>query len=246
MLTRALKHSKSPGSPEPVKPSVDSPAQAPPSAAPPKASTLTPSPPREAPPTLQDAQPSLPHSPPPLDPAIVALFRETDALHVNQEIFRRLSVHLGITPQEVHLSLPFVFENRRFEILNFEQQEITNLMELRSTDFYGFYLSHISERKIVLVYACNGMHIEWGPDKCVLQPTIKSEAEEFTGSVLLGMAQDRNSEFIFVVDPEFKKWIAPREMPYTDENLQFLTVADIAAAVDDYSLIWPQRPAPGG
>jgi hypothetical protein len=49
-----------------------------------------------------------------------------------------------------------------------------------------------------------------------------------------------------VVQPEFKKWIAPREMPYTDENLQFLTVADIAAAPDNYTLIWPQRPAPGG
>jgi hypothetical protein len=157
-----------------------------------------------------------------------------------------LSIHLGIAPQDVCLSLPFVFENRRFEILNFERQEITNFMELRDTDFYGFYLSHVSEKKLLLVYACNGMHIEWGPDKCVLQPTIKSEAESFTGSVLFGLAQDQKNEFVFVVHPEFKKWIAPREMPYTDENLQFLTVADIATAPDNYSLIWPQRSAPGG
>lgn len=196
-------------------------------------------------PTLRDALPSPPIPVRPLDPVIVDLFRESDALHINQEVFRRLSIHLGITPQDVCLSLPLVFDNRRFEILNFDRQEITSVMELRGTDFYGFYLSHVNERKIMLVYACNGMHLEWGPDKCVLQATIKSEAEEYRGRVLLGMAQDRNNEFVFVVDPEFKKWIAPREMPYTEENLQFLTVADIAAAPDNYTLIWPQRPAPG-
>jgi hypothetical protein len=32
-------------------------------------------------------------------------------------------------------------------------------------------------------------------------------------------------------------------MPFTEENLQFLTVADIAAAPEDYKLIWPERPA---
>jgi hypothetical protein len=178
----------------------------------------------------------------PLDPGIVELFRETDALNINQEVFRRLSVHLGIAPQDVCLSLPFVFENRRFEILNFERQAIASVMELRGTDFYGFYLSHVSEQKVMLVYACNGMHLEWGPDKCVLQATIKSEAEEYRGRVLRGLAQNRNNEFVFVVDPEFKQWIAPREMPYTDENLQFLTVADVAAAPDNYLFIWPQRP----
>lgn len=232
-LARALKHSasRSVGGKEAITLPVDSTGHPPPSA---------------APPTLSDALPSLPYSPPPPDPAIVALFCETDALRINQEVFRRLSEHLGIAPQDICLSLPFVFENRRFEILNFERQEITSVMELRGTDFYGFYLSHVSEKKLLLVYACNGMHIEWGPDKCVLQPTIKTEAEAYPGSVLLGLAQDRKNEFVFVVQPEFRKWIAPREMPYTDENLQFLTIADIAAAPDNYTLIWPQRPAPGG
>lgn len=189
-------------------------------------------------------EPAVPAAPskPRLDPAITALFSETDAVRINQEVFRRLSVHLGIAAQEVYLSLPCVFENRRFEVLNFERQEITNLMELRGTDFYGFYLNHVSEKKIVLVYACNGMHLEWGPDKCVLQQTVKSEAEEYKGSVLLGMAQDKKDEFVFVVRPEFKQWIAPREMPFTEENLQFLIVADIATAPDDYKLIWPERP----
>jgi len=69
---------------------------------------------------------------------------------------------------------------------------------------------------------------------------------EYKGGVLLGMAQDKQDEFVFVVQPDFKKWIAPREMPFTVENLQFLMVADIAAAPDDYKFIWPERPPPRG
>ncbi|MCW5555388.1 MAG: hypothetical protein KIS67_24905 [Verrucomicrobiae bacterium] len=183
---------------------------------------------------------------PALDPGIVALFHQTDAVQVNLEVFRRLATWLGIPAQEVYLSLPCVFENRRFEVLNFERTEINSLMELRGEEFYGFYLSHIKEQKVVLVYACNGTHIEWGPDKCVMQPTMRSEAEEYRASALLGMAQDRNDEFVFVVKPAFKEWIAPREKPYTVENVQFLTVADIAAAPDLYRLIWPERPASAG
>lgn len=192
------------------------------------------------------AEPPAPATEKPLDPAIVSLFHETDAVRVNLEVFRRLATWLGIPAQEVYLSLPCVFENRRFEVLNFEQTEINSLMELRGEDFYGFYLSHIKEQKVVLVYACNGTHIEWGPDKCVMQPTMRAEAEEYHASALLGMAQDRNDEFVFVVKPAFKEWIAPREKPYTVENVQFLTVADIAAAPDLYRLIWPERPTSAG
>lgn len=248
MLTQALKRSAPAATSDlvPTKAAAVSEEQTP-QFIPPAAAFAPPTQTGEAePPTLRDALPSPPIPVLPLDPDIVELFRPTDALHINQEVFRRLSIHLGIAPQDIRLSLPLIFDNRRFEILNFDRQEITSVMELRGTDFYGFYLSHVNEKKIMLVYACNGMHLEWGPDKCLLQATIKSEAEEYRGRVLLGMAQDRNNEFVFVVDPEFKKWIAPREMPYTDENLQFLTVADIAAAPDNYTLIWPQRPAPGG
>ncbi|MBE0542794.1 MAG: hypothetical protein IH623_15675 [Verrucomicrobia bacterium] len=183
---------------------------------------------------------------PELDPAIVALFQETDAVRVNLEVFRRLETWLGIPAQEVYLSLPCVFDNRRFEVLNFERTEISSLMELRGEDFYGFYLSHIKEQKVVLVYACNGTHIEWGLDKCVMQPTMRAEAEEYRASALLGMAQYRNDEFVFVVKPAFKQWITPREKPYIVENLQFRVAADIAAAPDDYRLIWPERPAAAG
>ena len=137
-----------------------------------------------------------------------------------------------------------MFENRQFRVLSFEHQEITSVSQVRGVEFYGFYLIRLSERKVVLVYACNGMHIEWGPDRCVLQPAVNAEPEEYPGSVLLGLAQDRKNEFVFVVQPEFKQWIAPHEMPYTEENLQFLVVADLAAAPDDYKFIWPERPAP--
>lgn len=177
--------------------------------------------------------------------SIATLFTEADAARVNVETFRRLGVWLGIPVQEVSLSLPRVFENRRFEVLSFEPMEIQSLMDLRGEDFYGFYLSHVSERKIVLVYACNGMHLEWGPDKCVVQPTARSEAEEFVGDALLGLAQNRSDEFVFVVKPAFKEWIVPREQTYTVENLRFLTVADVAAAPADYRLIWPLSPATG-
>ena len=245
MLTWALKHSaaRSASGKEPARVRLEPPSQTTPGGGPAKA-TAKPAPATdESAPTLNDALPSLPSSKPAPDPAIVALFRETDAVRINQEIFRRLGVHLGLAPQEAQFSLPMVFENRRFEILNFERQEVASIMELRGTDFYGFYLSHVSEKKVLLVYACNGMHIEWGPDRCVLQPTIKSEAVDYPGSVLLGMAQDKKNEFVFVVQPDFKKWIAPREMPFTEENLQFLVVADIAAAPENYKLIWPERPA---
>jgi hypothetical protein len=184
-------------------------------------------------------------SDPQLDP-ITALFREADAVRINVEIFRQLGTWLGIAAQDLCLSLPRVFENRRFQVLSFEPQEIQSLMDLRGEDFYGFYLSHISAQKIVLVYACNGTHIEWGPDKCVLQPTARSEAEEYKGSALLGLAQDRKDEFVFVVQPAFKEWMAPREQLYIVVNLRFLTIADIAAAPGDYRLIWPDPSSPRG
>jgi len=199
--------------------------------------------PKASPPIVDASPPLAVEVKPKLDPAITALFNETDAVRINVESFRRLVEWLEITPREIRLSLPFVFENRRFDILSFENQEITDLTQLRGVEFYGFYLSHISEKKIVLVYACNGMHIEWGPDKCVLQPTATSEATEFKGSALLGLAQDQQDGFVFIVQPAFKQWIEPREKPYLEEGVQFLTVADVAKTPADYKFIWPERPS---
>jgi hypothetical protein len=141
--------------------------------------------------------------------------------------------------------MPMVFDDRRFEIINFEGGEITDAMDLRDEwSFYGFYLSHINERKAVLVYASNGTHIEWGPDRCVLQ-RVQREPEEFKGSALLGLAQDRNNEFVFIVQLAFKEWIKAREKHCMDVTVYFLTIAELAAAPDKYKWIWPERPASG-
>lgn len=210
-----------------------------------KESAVKSPPAKEASPVVVEPTSSAPAAQPQPD-RITTLFRETDALRINREVFRRLGIWLGIAAQDIRLSLPHVFENRRFEVLSFESREIHSLMELRGEDFYGFYLSHINERKAVLVYACNGTHIERGPDKCVLQPTVRSEPEEYKGSALLGLAQDVKDQFVFVVQPAFKEWIAPREQPYTVENLLFLKPVEIATAPEDYRLIWPEFPTPMG
>jgi hypothetical protein len=178
---------------------------------------------------------------PALDPVIAALFRETDPVRINEEIFRRLGPHFGLEVQEARFSRPMVFDDRRFEILNFEAEQIEDLMQLRDEYFYGFYLSHINERKAVLVYACNGTHIEWGPDKCMLQKSVKAEPEEYKGSALLGFAQDEKDEFVFIVQPAFKDWIKPRERHCADVTVFILTVAEYAAEPDKYKLVWPER-----
>ena len=252
ILTKALKPTAvpvaTPAAPRSVVREVPAaavpPPAAAPTAAPPKAAVIVPPAP-EATPKLAKVPEPVVASDPQLD-SITALFRNRNPARTNQEIFQRLGKWLGLEAQEVFLSLEMVFKDRRFEVFDFEQKEVQSLMDLRGEDFYGFYLSHVSEQKIVLVYACNGTHIEWGPDKCVLQPTARSEAEEYKGSALLGLAQDAKDEFVFIVQPEFKEWIVPREQPYTVENVRFLTVADIAAAPGEFRLIWPEAPATPG
>lgn len=252
VLTKALKPATAtvaaPPAPRPVvreEPvGVAPPPAAAPAAPPPKAAVVvTPAP--ETTPKLAKVPEPVVASNPQLD-SINARFRNCNPARTNQEIFQRLGQSLGLEAQEVFLSLEMVFKDRRFEVYDFEQKAVQGLTDLRGEDFYGFYLSHVSEQKIVLVYACNGTHIEWGPDKCVLQPTARSEAEEYKGSALLGLAQDASDEFVFIVRPEFKEWIVPREQPYTVENVQFLTVADLAAAPEKFRLIWPEAPATPG
>ncbi len=247
VLTKALKPpvAVADSGPGAAAPAGTKPTSGPPPAAPTAKAARQAPPAKEATPAVVEASAPAAAVPPAPDP-IAALFHEKDAVQINLEVFRQLTAWLGIERQDVRLSLPHVFENRRFEVLDFEGKAVQDLMELRGEDFYGFYLSHVSGQKIVLVYACNGTHIEWGPDKCVLQPTARSEAEEYKGSALLGLAQDRKDEFVFIVDPVFQEWIVPREQPYTVENVRFATVADIGAAPADYRLIWPQGPATPG
>jgi hypothetical protein len=173
-----------------------------------------------------------------LDPAVLALFGQTDPLRVNVEIFRRLADRFDVAVQDVRFSLPRVFEDRRFEILSFGGQEIDSVLELRNEAFYGFYLSHISERRIDFVYACGGTHIEWGPDKCVLQPSANAEAIEFAGSALLALAQTRDNQFVFIVTSAYKQWVKPYESRCHAAFAQFLAVNDLAADPDTHMQDW--------
>jgi hypothetical protein len=190
-------------------------------------------------PTGRDEKPT-PQVPngPALDPAVVALFTQTDPRRINAGIFRRLAERFDVAVQDVQLSLPWVFTDRRFEILSFGGQEIGSVLELRGEEFYGFYISHISEQRIDFVYACRGTHIEWGPDKCVLQPSAQADAMEFAGSALLAMAQTRNDAFVFVVTSAYKKWVKPYESRCGGAFAQFLDVNDLAADPDGSTHDW--------
>ena len=181
--------------------------------------------------------PPVPNAPA-LDPVVLALFSRTDPLRVNTGIFRRLADRLDVAVQDVRLSLPWVFTDRRFEILSFDSQEIGSVLELRSEGFHGFYLSHISEQRIDFVYACGGTHIEWGPDKCVLQPSTQAEAMEFPGSALLAMAQTRDDQFVFVVTPAYKQWVKPYESRCRGAFAHFLNLNDLAADPDNCTQDW--------
>jgi hypothetical protein len=175
---------------------------------------------------------------PALDPAVLTLFSQTDPLRVNAGIFRRLADRFDVAVQDVRLSLPWVFTDRRFEILSFGGQEIGSVLELRSEEFYGFYLSHLSEQRIDFVYACGGTHIEWGPDKCVLQPSAQADAMEFAGSALLALAQAPDNQFVFVVTPAYKQWVKPYESRCHEAFAQFLEVNDLAADPDSSTRDW--------
>ena len=178
---------------------------------------------------------------PAVDSEIQALFTESDPLRVNAEIFQRLRTRFGVAVQDLSLNLPRVFENRRFEVISFSHPEIGSVFELRGEGFYGFYLTHISLQRIDFVYACGGTHIEWGADKCVLQPSVTAEPVEFKGGALLGMAQTADHQFVFVVSPAYKRWVGPHETRCRKAFAHFLTVQEWAAATDRHTLIWPER-----
>jgi len=178
-----------------------------------------------------------------LDPAWARLFGVTDAVQVNVEVFRSVATRLGIPVQSVQLSLERAFVDRRFEVISFGVGEVETVMDLRDEGFYGFYLSHINEHKILLVYACQGKHLEWGPDRCLLQPAVTAEPSEFRGRALLGLAQSAESHFVFVVEPSFRSWVRHHEKAYLDVFAQFRTVQELAADAAAYALIWPESGA---
>jgi hypothetical protein len=176
---------------------------------------------------------------PPL-PKQPKLFREGDPVQVIKQVFWRLCARAGLPAQDVWLSLPPIFTDRRFEVLGFSHPQVTGLTELRGEEFYGFYLSHISPEKAVLVYACQGKQLEFGPKRCLLHTAPTAEPSEYQGSALLGLGQDASGSFVFVVTPEFKAWIAPHQKLCHEAYAEFITAGEFFAGQDKYVLIWPE------
>ncbi len=178
---------------------------------------------------------------PGVDPEVVAWFKETSPLAVNLAVFDQLAACLGIPIQDVLLSLPRAFENRRFQVLSFSHPEIQSILDLRSEGFYGFYLTHVNEQTVLLVYACKGRHIEWGPDRCLLQSAVSAEPNEFKHQALLGLAQDPEGHFAFIVTPEYAEWAKAFAPAYRDVCARFVTPGEVALAADQFTMIWPAR-----
>lgn len=230
--------------PAPVTPEIAAPPQsavspkhAEPPAPPPiaKATAPPPQPPAPPPPAKPPAEPG-----PDVDPSFLALFEGTSPVAVNLSVFNRLTALLGMPVQDILLTLPRAFADRRFQVLSFSHPEINTILDLRSESFYGFYLTHVSEQKVLLVYACKGRHIEWGPDRCLLQPGVSAESNEYKHSALLGLAQDADSQFAFIVTPAYRDWAQAFAPTYRDVCARFVTPRDIALEPDRFTPIWPE------
>ena len=240
-LPAASPTAPSPAPPGPREGVPPTPPPAPPAnaAPPPSAPPVTPPAPSTAP--DRPAPAGIPTPPKTTAPPPVAegIFRETDPRRINESIFAQLAGRMHIAVQDVLLSLPRVFEDRRFEILDFSGTEIGSVLQLRGGSFYGFYLTHLGESRMDLVYACHGTHLEWGTDKCAMQPTIAAETLEFRHPALLGLAQNAADHFVFIVEPGYRDWIKPHENACAAACAHFLTVEEWARQRDAYPLIWP-------
>jgi hypothetical protein len=227
---------EAPGSSETQLPTATRPSASTPSSVPLPATPVATRESLAAPASDEETPPALP---PTADSSWASLFSHIDPWHIHTEVFQRLASLLGVRVQQAFLTLPRVFEDRRFEIISFYHPEVRTILDLRSAEFYGFYLSHVDPKHIIFVYACQGRHVEWGPDRCLLQPAVTEEAEEFRGSALLGMALTRENHFVFVVRQAYKDWAKNREKHYNKAFAHFVTPEQLAATPDAYILIWP-------
>jgi hypothetical protein len=160
-------------------------------------------------------------------------------LTVNRAVFDQLVSHLTIPVQDLLLSLPRAFTDRRFQILSFSHPEIGSILDLRSRDFFGFYLSHVNDHNVLLVYACQDRHVEFGPLRCLLQPSHAADPHEFKGPALLGLAQDSDNNFVFVVTPAYRQWAVQYERAFHDACVRFATPQDVLTVAARVGLIWP-------
>ena len=257
MLTSVLRSKRAPRESPPASTSAPKPTAAPKPPAPPP---VTQQPPRAPPATKEttgraappppDLAKSKENPPAPAPPAPeeseieisapwLAIFDRIDAERSHLDIFARLVELHGSGSMDLELSLDRVFSNRRFEILSFSHAQIKSVLELRSAAFHGFYVSHVNEHKSLLVYAKAGRHLEWAPDKCLLQPAVSEDPRVFDGKALIGMAIHSKGDFGFVVTPECKRWAKTHEAHYLEAGAVLLSPMELAAAADDYSMVWP-------
>ena len=174
-----------------------------------------------------------------IPPEIEELFSEKDPIRINESIFEELAADVDLPVMDVCFSLARVFNHRRFRILNFDDTEVRDVMDLRGEDFYGFYLAELPHQGLDLVYACRGVHIEWGLDKCVVQTGFRTEPMDYRGHGLLGLAQDRDSGFLFIVEPEYKAWVRPHQSACAQANAKFATLREFAGMRHECTPIWP-------
>jgi len=211
--------------------------------APPQAATPPPRPPptaAKAPLVKVSPTPTAPPGPEADDAGLAALgFPAADPLETVVQVFRTLAADAGLPVQDALLSLPMAFTDRRFEILAFDGQPIESVLELRAEGFAGFYLTHLHPDNVLLVYASRGRHVEFGSRRCELQASVAAEPDEFPGPGLLGLAQDEEGNFVFLVNARFRAWASSREKAYLEAGARFLTPAEAFALGNDLTRIWP-------
>lgn len=201
------------------------------------------SPPEVVAPPLATLAPPLPiESPPvPVSPWLEVFGRVMDAREVNRALLPAVAARLNLPIQDVRLSVPRIFTDRRFEVASFSHPEVGSIVELRGDEFHGFYLAHVSAERLVFVYACQGRHLEWGPGRCVVQSAHTVEPAELAEDGLLGLARDAAGNFVFVVTPVYREWIRPTEKLYVEARARFVSPSEYAAHSADLELIWPDR-----
>lgn len=219
-----------------------SPSPAPP-AVPPAEGTATP--PIAAPPAANREESAVSDTPPAAtdstaaDADAAAIFPVADPATTLEQVFQTLAERSGLAVQDVLLSLPPAFTDRRFEVLAFSGQPIEEMQELRAEDFAGFYLTHLGDERVLLVYANRGRRVEFGVQRCELQISVAADPDEFHGPGLLGLAQDAEGTFVFVVCPEFRAWASGRERVYAEAAARFATPAEALAVAETLAWIWP-------
>ncbi len=236
----ALDAAGSPASPDSTMPAPSSPPLPPPAAV---ASPPTPAPRRDAPTSTAPKPPPLPPTPPKSadEPTpFPAPFTETRDPHlIHEAVFRALAEASGHAVQDLRLSLDRIFHDRRFEVVSFDDAEISSVLQLRAASFHGVYLVHLAHERLDLVMAHHGVHFEWGTDRCLVQPSAGAESAEYPQSALLGLARQPGGGWAFVVTPRFREWSKRFEPACREAEIRILDPYEFATEGHTLERLWP-------